>query len=87
MGVVFRICARTRLDYGVSEDWMPAVAGGFFLPAFLLGIYMLSQLPPPTAAERAQRTERPAMSRQCLGQLLSPPQVQSSAAPVRYIAS
>ena len=43
--------------YGVSEAAMPMVDGLLFLPPFLLSVWLLSQLPPPTAADQAARAE------------------------------
>ncbi len=49
------------LGAGVSEDWMPAVTGLLFLAPFLLFTWLLSLLPPPSAADMAARTEREPM--------------------------
>lgn len=46
------------LGHGVSESWMPAVTGLAFLPLFLIAVWGLSQIPPPSAADVAARTER-----------------------------
>lgn len=50
------------LESGVSEEWMPAASGAlFFLP--LLGfVWMLAQIPTPTSADVALRSERAPMS-------------------------
>jgi phosphonate degradation associated HDIG domain protein len=47
--------------HGVSEAAMPMLTGLLFLPPFLLCVWMLSQLPPPTAADQAARVERATM--------------------------
>lgn len=47
---------------GISEQWMPFVAGMLFLPAMLLCIWVLEHLPPPTEADRTQRAPRHKMS-------------------------
>lgn len=47
----------------VSESWMPAVAGFHFLPVFVLAVWMLRQLPPPSEADRVERVEREPMGR------------------------
>jgi phosphonate degradation associated HDIG domain protein len=47
--------------HGVSEAAMPMLTGLLFLPPFLLSVWLLSQLPPPTAADQAARVERATM--------------------------
>jgi hypothetical protein len=49
--------------HGVGEAAMPMVTGLLFLPPFLLSVWLLSHLPPPTAAEHAARVERTTMDR------------------------
>lgn len=46
------------LARGVSEFWMPSVAGLMFFPPLLLGTWMLSRIPPPSADDIAARTAR-----------------------------
>jgi hypothetical protein len=43
---------------GVGEYWMPFVTGLLFLPLFLLCVWMLERLPPPSAEDEALRTKR-----------------------------
>jgi MFS family permease len=45
----------------VSEGWMPAVAGFHFVPVFLVSVWVLNQLPRPSAADVAARAEREPM--------------------------
>ena len=45
-------------NFHVSEMWMPFLVGLVFVPLLLLGIYMLSKLPPPDETDIALRTER-----------------------------
>jgi hypothetical protein len=45
----------------VSESWMPFWTGVHFLPLFLLFVWMLNQIPPPSAADVAARTRRESM--------------------------
>src|SRR5262249_34508666 len=49
--------------HGVGEATMPMFVGLLFLPPFLLCVWMLSQLPPPPAADRTARAERAIMDR------------------------
>jgi Family of unknown function (DUF5690) len=51
----------TLIGAGISESWMPAMAGLLFLPVFLAAVYGLSLLPPPSAADVAARVEREPM--------------------------
>lgn len=46
------------LQAGVGERWMPGCAGGLFLLPLLGFVWMLRQIPPPTAADVAARAER-----------------------------
>jgi len=48
--------------YHISEFWMPFVTGLLFVPALLAGVWMLSKIPPPDAADQVQRTERVPMT-------------------------
>lgn len=43
---------------GITEFWMPFVVGAVFLPLFILFVWMLSKIPPPTAIDKKLRTER-----------------------------
>lgn len=52
----------TLLGNGISESWMPALTGLIFLPSFLVAVYGLSLIPPPSAADVAARVEREPMS-------------------------
>src|SRR6201991_171225 len=49
---------------GVSEGWMPFVAGAVFVVPLLLATWLLNQNPPPTADDVAYRTVRLPMSKQ-----------------------
>ncbi len=44
--------------------WMPAVTGGLFMPALLLGVWGLACLPPPSAADETARVRRAPMTTQ-----------------------
>ncbi len=51
------------LAMGVTEFWMPFVAGVLFLLPLLFFVWMLTHIPPPTAQDIAQRNERAPMTR------------------------
>ncbi|MBV9696856.1 MAG: hypothetical protein JO005_08015 [Gammaproteobacteria bacterium] len=46
----------------VPMFWMPAAAGAVFIPLLLAGVWGLSVLPPPNAADEAARVRRAPMS-------------------------
>jgi hypothetical protein len=48
--------------HGVREAAMPMVTGLLFLPLFLLSVWLLNHLPPPTAADHDVRMQRVTMS-------------------------
>jgi hypothetical protein len=50
------------LQQGVSERWMPALAGLLFVPPLFFFVWMLTRVPPPGERDIAQRTERATMS-------------------------
>ncbi len=50
-------------QWGVAEAWMPAATGLCFLPMFLIAVWLLHQIPRPTAADVAERVERSPMNR------------------------
>lgn len=45
----------------VSEGWMPAVVGFHFFPLFVLAVWMLNQLPAPSADDVQARSQRVTM--------------------------
>ena len=45
----------------VREFWMPAATGLVFFPVLLVAVFGLAQMPPPSAAEQAERMARPPM--------------------------
>ncbi|ODA32734.1 hypothetical protein A6X21_20560 [Planctopirus hydrillae] len=51
-------------DRGISEDWMPAAAGGLFTIPLGICLVMLALVPPPSIEDIAARTERSTMSGQ-----------------------
>jgi hypothetical protein len=46
----------------VDRFWMPAAAGALFFPLLFVSVWVLSQLPPPNAADEAERVKRAPMS-------------------------
>jgi len=50
------------LDWGVAENWMPFAAGLIYALPFLFFVWMLTQIPRPTASEIADRAERSPMT-------------------------
>ncbi len=61
-GVVKSVGKWLMLEMGVSELWMPAVTGFLFTPLLFVGVYMLSRVPPPDAADRLERHAREPMN-------------------------
>lgn len=52
---------RSLLDAGIAEAWMPAVTGAMFVPPFLVAVWLLARLPPPSPADEDARTRRAPM--------------------------
>ncbi len=50
------------LTWGVSETWMPFVAGTLFMPPLLFFLWLLDKIPPPTEEDIALRTKRKPMN-------------------------
>lgn len=50
------------LNWGVAENWMPFAAGLLYTLPFLFFVWMLTQIPRPTAQEVADRAERQPMT-------------------------
>lgn len=46
----------------VDEKWMPFISGLLFAPLMLVAVLALAQLPPPTAADEAERVKRAPMN-------------------------
>jgi hypothetical protein len=51
------------LESGVTEAWMPFVAGLLFTPPLLFFVWMLARIPAPSRRDIAARSERAPMSR------------------------
>jgi hypothetical protein len=59
---VVKDVGRIWMGAGVPDVWMPAVTGLCFLPLFLVSVWLLNQIPEPSHADIASRTERPSMT-------------------------
>src|SRR5581483_3095364 len=51
------------LARGVTEDWMPSMAGAIFAVPLVVVVAMLTRIPPPSAADVEARTLRPPLTR------------------------
>jgi len=61
-GVVKSVGAWLLHDVHVTDFWMPAATGAAFFPLLFVSVWVLSQLPPPNAADEAERVKRAPMS-------------------------
>ncbi|MFZ4574665.1 MAG: DUF5690 family protein, partial [Phycisphaerales bacterium] len=62
-GGVMKSVGLWLLNQGVPEDWMPAAAGGIFALPLLIGVAMLTRIPPPSHSDKQERAERSTMTR------------------------
>lgn len=62
-GVVKDVGRALMNNFAVSESWMPAVTGLCFLPAFLISVWCLHQMPSPTAEDVDARVLREPMDK------------------------
>jgi hypothetical protein len=51
------------IHWGVSEFWMPAVTGGLFYIPLVILVFLLNQVPPPSAEDIRERALRSPMPR------------------------
>ena len=61
-GIVKAVGRWTIDTLGVPEFWMPVTTGAIFLPVLFLALAMLYQVPPPSAKDIENRTERAPMN-------------------------
>ena len=61
-GVVKAVGKYLITDYQIGEFWMPFYTGMLFVPLLLLGVWMLNQIPPPSAEDERLRTRRVPMN-------------------------
>ena len=61
-GIVKSVGAWLMQSAHVSDFWMPAATGAAFMPLLFVSVWVLGQLPQPTAADEAERVKRAPMS-------------------------
>ena len=61
-GVVKSVGAWLMQSAHVDRLWMPAAAGGLFFPLLFLSVWVLGQIPPPSAQDEAERVRRAPMT-------------------------
>ncbi len=59
---VVKSAGKALLLLGVDERWMPALTGLLFAPLLFVAVAGLAQMPPPDAADEAERVRRAPMS-------------------------
>ncbi|RYY30921.1 MAG: hypothetical protein EOO04_03250 [Chitinophagaceae bacterium] len=62
-GVVKAIGNYLVVSAGITEHWMPFVAGAIFVPFLVLFVYLMERIPPPLPEDIAVRTIRVPMTR------------------------
>ncbi|QDT69425.1 hypothetical protein MalM25_23620 [Planctomycetes bacterium MalM25] len=62
-GVVKSVGRWLIVAVGVDPYWMPCLTGVIFAPTLLIGVYLLSRIPPPNAEDKVVRCERVPMDR------------------------
>jgi len=62
-GVVKSVGTWLMQSVHVDRFWMPAATGALFMPLLLLAVWVLSELPPPSARDEAERTRRAPMTK------------------------
>ncbi len=67
-GAVKAVGLYVTSQLGVPEFWMPFTTAALFVPPLVLGLWMLSLLPPPSPEDEALRTRRAPMDSRQRGQ-------------------
>ena len=62
-GVVKSVGKWLMVSEHVSPFWMPAATGVLFMPLLAVSVWALMQMPPPSAADEAERVRRQPMDR------------------------
>ncbi|THD61652.1 MAG: hypothetical protein E8A49_10455 [Phenylobacterium sp.] len=57
-GVVKSVGVWLMQTWHVDQFWMPAATGALFMPLLLASVWVLSQLPPPSPRDEAERVKR-----------------------------
>lgn len=65
-----KVVGQALMNAGVPELWMPFAAGLCYLPLFLASVWLLCQLPEPTAHDEIARVRRAPMGRLARRQFL-----------------
>lgn len=60
-GVVKSVGRTLVTDYGISEFWMPFAVGAIFAVPMMVFVWMLANLPPPSAEDEKLRSKRAPM--------------------------
>ena len=66
-GCVKMIGLRLMDALALTEFWMPFATGLVFFPLFVLSVWLLNQVPQPSAADMAARTQRKIMTGASIG--------------------
>ena len=61
-GVVKSVGVWLMQTWHIDQFWMPAAAGVLFMPLLLISVWVLSQLPAPSARDEAERVKREPMT-------------------------
>ncbi|MGZ5248435.1 MAG: DUF5690 family protein, partial [Flavitalea sp.] len=61
-GIVKSIGLYLVVSFGVSEIWMPFVAGAIFFPFLILFLFLMEKIPSPTEADKIVRVDRVSMT-------------------------
>ena len=61
-GIVKSVGQFLIFQLGVNDFWMPFLTGLVFVPALLLGVWLLGKIPPPSAEDVALRSARTPMT-------------------------
>lgn len=62
-GVVKAVGNFLIVNLQINQFWMPFATGLLFVPLLLISVWMMSKIPPPTAADEAHRTRRVPMDK------------------------
>ncbi len=62
-GLIKSVGQFLMIHFGVSETWLPFVAGAVFFPLLLVFMWLMEKIPPPGPLDIEARTERTPMSK------------------------